>query len=199
MAHYVAELIQGAETATAEERPAKLKQCADAILALWKHRFELPRGKRPFEDFEGIMSALQSLDPSEDGFRYFRTARLEADAPEKNAATKEWLEIVSGLDYSARVLIRYCLVRAAEGALDKSREWVTLAEGAGVADGFEFPVIRIIGLESDLLEGVNRDGSERKIIEDRISRLEAFARKSAGLAADLRRQLERTSAPEGAT
>ena len=175
-----------------------LKECADAILELWKHRFELPSGKRPFEDFEAVMRALESLDLSEDGFRYFRTARLDADAAEGNTETKKWLEIVDGLDYSAKILIRYCLVRAAGGALDKSREWVALAEAAGIADDFEFPVIRIVGAESDLVNAVGPDDTERKIIEDRIGRLEAFTSMAASLAADLRRQLERAGAPNGA-
>jgi hypothetical protein len=197
MGHYVAELMQAAETA-GDERPTKLAQCADAIFALWRHRHELPTGMRPFEDFGPILRALESLDPSEDGRRYFRTARFEADAAEENAATKKWLESANGLDYSARVLIRYCLVRAAEGALDKSREWVELAEVAGIADPFEFPVIRFVAAESDLLDAVNPDDTERKIIEDRISRLEAFTRMAAGLSADLRRQLEGSGAPRGA-
>lgn len=198
MAHYIAELIQGAETATAEERPAKLKQCADAILDLWKHRFELPSGKRPFEDSEAILRAIESLDPLKDNWRYFRPGRLEPDASEENAAARKWLEMVDGLDYSARTLIRYCLTRAAEGALDRSREWVALAEAAGAEESVEFPVIRIVGVESDLVNAVDPDDTERKIIEDRIGRLEAFTRMAAALATDLRRQLERVGAPEGA-
>jgi hypothetical protein len=196
MAHYIAELIQAAETAAAEERPAKLKHCADAILDFWKHRFELPSGKRPFEDFEAIMRALESLDPREDGWRYFRPARLEEAGAETNAATRKWLETAYGLDYTARVLIRFCLVRAAESELDKSRPWVALAEAAGLADGFEFSVIRLVAVESDLQKAVDPDDTERKIIEDRIRRLEAFTGMAAGLASDLRAQLEKAGAPK---
>jgi hypothetical protein len=194
MAHYIAELIQAAETATAEERPAKLKQCADGILDFWKYRFELPSGKRPFEDFETILKALESLDPSEDRRRYFRAARLEVDVAEEHTATRKWLETADGLDYSARVLIRYCLARAAESVLDKSRERVALAEAAGIADPLEFPVIRFVAAESDLLNAAEPDDTERKTIEDRIKRLETFTRMAADLAADLRRQLEKASA-----
>ena len=43
MAHYIAELIQDAEKASAEERPAKMRACCDAILNLWKHRHTLRR------------------------------------------------------------------------------------------------------------------------------------------------------------
>lgn len=72
MAHYIAELIQSAETASAEDRPDKMARCAEAILELWKHRSALPNGKRPFEDIEPILQGLESLDPHTDGPRYFR-------------------------------------------------------------------------------------------------------------------------------
>lgn len=62
MAHYIAELIHSAETADTEDRSEKLSRCASAILDLWEHRSELPNGKRPFEDVEPILRALQSLD-----------------------------------------------------------------------------------------------------------------------------------------
>ena len=84
MAHYIAELIEAAETAKVEERPAKLAKFADAILKLWEHRHHLPNGKRPFEDLEPILRALESLDPNDDTARYFRSLRMASDESEKN-------------------------------------------------------------------------------------------------------------------
>src|SRR5262249_1554821 len=63
MAHYVAELMHGVESAQGEDRLAKMRVCGDAILNLWRHRHELPSGKRPFEEMEPILRALESLDP----------------------------------------------------------------------------------------------------------------------------------------
>lgn len=39
------------------------------------HRAAFPNGKRPFEDLEPVMRAIESLDPEDDTPRYFRSAR----------------------------------------------------------------------------------------------------------------------------
>jgi hypothetical protein len=189
MAHNVAELIHAAETAQAEERHAKLAQCTTAILQLWKHRNDLPHGSRPFEGFEPALRALESLDTSNKIPRYFEQLCNEANETEENADSRKWLSVVHALDASAKFLIRYCIARAAEVASDKSKHWLSLAESAGVADGVDFQVIRIIINECD---PVKPDDLRRKEIEDRIKRLEEFNELAAAVAADLRSQLGRT-------
>ena len=197
MAHYIAELIEDAETAKIEDRPAKSAKCADAILGLWKRRHQLPNGKRPFEDLEPILRALESLDPADDTPRYFRSPRVAADETEQNAETRKWLELADGLDCSAKILIRDCLTRAAQTALDRSKEWVVLAENAGLEDGIDLPVIRIITDESDLTKASEPDDIARKILEDRINRLDGFKKMADARASDLRRQLKQAHVPNG--
>jgi len=197
MAHYIAELIEEAETAKVEERPAKFGQCADAILKLWEHRHQLPSGKRPFEGLEPILRAIESLDPTDNTPRYFRSQRMAADETEENDEPRKWLKLVDGLDYSAKILIRYCLAQAAQTALDKSRKWVALAEAAGVEDSIELPVLRIITDESDLLKGSDLNVRARKLIEDRINRLDGFKEMVEVLASALRRQLKQVDVPTG--
>ena len=199
MAHHIAELIQAAESAEVEDRPGRLAQCTDGILALWKHRSHLPNGKRPLEDFEPILRALESLDPSDDRPRYFRTSRLEANQAEQNAETTEWLEAADELDYAAKILIRYCLARAAGAASDKSANWVALAEAAGLEDDVDLIAVRIMSEESDLLTATEPDDEVRKRIEDRIERLEGFKKMAAALASDLRRQLKKADVSKGAS
>ena len=75
MAHYVADLIAKAENATGEEGSLNQKKCFDAILALWMHRAAFPSGKRPFEEMEPVVRAIESLDPEDSTPRYFRSAR----------------------------------------------------------------------------------------------------------------------------
>lgn len=197
MAHYIAELIKEAETAKVEERPAKLAKCADAILKLWERRHQLPNGKRPFEDLEPILRALESLDPADDTPRYFRPQRMAAKRTKQNAETSKWLELADGLDYSAKILIRYCLTQAAQNALDRSKDWVVLVEAAGLEDNIDLPVIRFITDESDLLKASEPNDRARKLLEDRINRLDGFKKMAASLASDLRRQLKETHAPNG--
>lgn len=190
MAHYIAELIEGAETATEADRPDKLAKCSEIILALWQHRYELPNGKRPFEEFEPIFRAIESLDPDNDTPRYFRSVRNASDKADVNAESKKWLELAEGLDYTAKILIRYCLEQASQDALDKSQEWVRLAELAGLEDGIEFPVIRLITAENELANESETDERARKLLEDRINRLSAFKEMADSLASDMRRKLE---------
>jgi len=186
MAHYIAELIADAETSTAEDRPGKLTKCADAVLAIWKHRHELPNGKRPFEELEPIIRAMESLDPTNDTPRYFRTTRRTIDISKENTDVKEWLELADGLDYSAKILISYCLMQASQGALDSSKEWVKLAKTAVVEDEIEFTVVRFVSSENQLLKAEEADERERKLLDDRINRLDEFIKIAGALLAEMR-------------
>ena len=186
MSHYIAGLILDSEKASAEERPAKMRECCDAIINLWKHRHVLPDGKRPFEEIEPILRTLESIDPEDNSPRYFRSVRAVADDAEDNDETESWLKLIDGLDYSAKLLIRYCLTQAAKSALDKSVEWVSLAEAAGADEGAEFPLIRIVTMEDSLSKGADPNEEERKRIEERAERLEAFANMAIGVANELR-------------
>lgn len=189
MAHYIAELILDAEKAAAEDRPEKMQACSEAILSLWKHRHELPNGKRPFGRLEPILRALESLDPDDDRPRYFRSARAAAEKSDEEGETKFWLELVDGLDETARMLIRYGLTQAAQSALAKSAEWVALAEAAGADDGIESPMVRLILGENDLLQASDPDEVARKQLEDRVKRLEGFTKMAMDLTSVLRQQL----------
>lgn len=199
MAHYIAELIEATEIAKIEDRPTKLAKCADAILNLWEHRHQLPDGKRPFEDWDPILRALESLDPTDDTPRYFRSARKAAAETEQIAETRKWFELADGLDYSAKILIRYCLTQAAQTALDRSKEWVALAEAAGLKDSIDLSVIRIISDESDLLKASKPNDREKELLKDRITRLEGFKEIAGTLASDLRRQLRQAGSTKKVT
>lgn len=192
MAHYIAELIDDAESASSEDRPEKLAKCANAILSLWKHRQVLPNGKRPFEELEPIVRAIVSLDPADDTPRYFRSVRNVIDKTEENTGGRKWLDLADGLDYSAKVLIRYCLEQASQDALDKSKQWVELAEVAGLEDEIDFPVIRFITAESELSNASGTDEIARKRLEDRINRLDGFKKMADALASDLRQKLRQS-------
>lgn len=189
MAHYIAELIQDAEKASPEEQPVKMKVCCDAILNLWKHRHTLSNGTRPFEELEPLMRILESLNPEDDTPRYFRSVRAAVGKTEEKDEMKSWLNLIDGLDYSAKILIRYCLIQAAQNAIDKSVEWVALAEAAGVDEGIEFPLIHMIWDEDSMSKESNPDAQAKKHLEDRAERLENFAKLALEVAADLRQKV----------
>ena len=193
MAHYIAEKMEDVETATGEVRARKMSECSDAILKLWAHRSELPNGQRPFEDFDPIFRVLQSLDPNDTTPHYFRQIRSKVDQDDEDDSTKQWLRIASGIDDTARVLIRYCLAIAAQEAVDKSREWVVLAEAISEEKNFDIRIVQSITDDTDALDSENLDDLERAKIENMLKRLEAFTDFSRTLSSHLREQLERVT------
>ncbi|NTU49842.1 MAG: hypothetical protein HGA87_02945 [Desulfobulbaceae bacterium] len=192
MAHYIAELIHDAETAIEEDQDEKRSQCASAILDLWDHHSTMPRGRRPFQDFEAILRALESLDPKNAESRYYWPVRNEAAKEQMNAETAAWLGIADGVDHTARLLVRYCLACAAQDAADKSMAWVTLAEAAGTTDLGYLPIIRVISNEVALTDEEVANDKDRKELVNRLKRLEEFADLAQNLSDRLRAKLDIT-------
>lgn len=190
MAHYIAELIARAENANGDEKALADKLCFDAILTLWKHRTALPNGKRPYETLEPINRAIESLDPENTLPRYFRSARPPKNEGSEKSETDTWLDTAEGLDYSARMLVGYCLAEAARSAVDRSKEWVRLAESAGAEDGVSEIVIRYVSTSDDLGKGPSQDSKIRQKLQDRLRRLEAFTKFAQVFADELRTRIE---------
>jgi len=190
MVHYLAGLIKEVEKKSAKGHAANLEKCFDTILALWRHRHELPNGKRPFETLEPALRAMESLDASTSDHRYFPFERPAPSDENENKATREWLALADGLDYSARILIRHCISNAAESAIDKARPWVALAEEVG-GQQVELPLLKIIIAEHDLNETDDPADGQRKLLEDRLGKLRTFIKLATAVAADYDRQLQR--------
>ena len=117
------------------------------------------------------------------------------DQDDEDDSTKQWLGIASGIDDTARVLIRYYLAIAAQEAVDKSREWVALAEAIAEEGDIDIRIVQSITDDADALVSENPDDSGRIKIEDMLKRLEAFTDFSRTLSSHLREQLKR-AAPE---
>lgn len=190
MAHHIADLVAGAEGATGEQKDLAEKNCFKAILALWQHRAQLPDGKRPFEDLEPVVRAIESLDPESKTPRYFRFARPPKGEGKDQSEMDTWIAMADGVDYSARVLVGYCLSEAARVAVDKSKEWVKLAEAAAAEDGPVEVAIRFVSSSADIGKNLNPNIEVRKQLQDRIGRLEGFIKLAESVARDLKGRLE---------
>lgn len=188
VAHYLAELLVDAERAEPTDTAAK-DRCVEGILKIWMHRHALPDGSRPFQNLEPVQRALESLDPEANHGRHFRHIRQRAGAGEPESRVQQWLTLADELDYSAKVLIKHCLVQAASSELDRTREWVALAEAAGIDDGPDTLLIRIVSSDAELLEDPGLDDIARKTLMERIERLEAFRKSAGSLVKTLKRQL----------
>jgi len=188
MAHYVAELINTAEGSDKKAEAAR-RECADTILQLWRHIDCFPRGKRPFENLQPILAALDSLRPDNDRPRYFVSIHSEAENSEKSSEADDWLKIASGIDDTAKLLIRYALLRAAEGSVERADEWVKLALEAGVTDDPQLLIIRFFADEEELRKESDLNEDARKEIQLRLEKLRAFVELAEQLAGDLTKQL----------
>ena len=186
MAHYVAELMDAAENAPSAQREAARNRCCDAILKLWAHRAGLPDGKRPFEDLEPIIRALESLDPENDTPRYHGTIRGTIDESEEGRETQSLIKFVDNFDIAARVLIGEILSDAARSAIDKSKAWVELAEDAGAGTGVVSVIIEAVSDKPS----AERSACERKRdrFQDRIDRLKNFVEMVGPVIEDLKKR-----------
>lgn len=189
MAHHIASLIQEAESASGDAKRSAENACFEAILKLWEHRAELPDGKRPFQEMEPIFRAVASLDPENSTPRYFRAVRPPRGEKAEKTETEMWLDTVEGLDYSAKVLIGYCLAAAADAAPDQASEWVKLARAASADDGVSELVIRFVSTAADLKKEDDLAGELRKRLEEKLKRLGGFAKLAETFEDHLRAQI----------
>lgn len=193
MAHYIAEKIEAAESATGNVRDQKMSECRDAILKLWAHRSDLPNGQRPFKEFERLFRALSSLDLDDPTPRYFLQSSLAAEQDDESDETERWLKRASAIDYAAKALIHYCLANAAQEAVDKSRDWVALAEAVTRDKEHDIRSIRAIVEAAKAFESEDSDDMARARMEELLDKLEMFTAASNELSAHLRAQLDQTS------
>jgi hypothetical protein len=190
MAHYIAELIDAAELGTPIERAETIDRCFKSILELWSYRSELPDGKRPFNDMEQIVRVVQSLDPDIETPRLVRVSIPGKVEHGESAQTKTLLEFVRLIDASAKVMIGHALSEAARSAADQSKEWIALAKDAGLqATPFDI-VIQFVSEKADLERKSDLNEHERKLLNTRVSQLDAFTKFAALVSEDLKRRLE---------
>ena len=186
MAHYIAELITESKKANAKDRPLIQKKCFDTILTLWQHRNVMPDGKRPFENLELIAQVIESLNPDENNIHYFHSVRSSMVSDEENPEIKEWINIIDAIDYSAKVMIEDCLARMSNCNIDKSKEWVKLAEATKISHA---PAEKFI-------QFISPDGGRVKThhnLTDRLKRFEKSIEIANTFATNIRQQINELS------
>ncbi|WP_246851103.1 hypothetical protein [Vibrio crassostreae] len=123
LVHYIAENIHKSETSEGEERNKAEKNCVDAILKLWHHRSDLPKGIKPFADFDSVFKGLSRLSSS--GFNHYYNEFLQFEHEiddEESHETKQWVGIAIDIDKAAKELVSDSFELAAQAALtEKSR------------------------------------------------------------------------------
>lgn len=188
MAHHLATLITAAETASPETRAEACAACSSAVLEIWRHRNTLPPHMRPLGELEPILATLASLGSDPGSFRYHAPTLKSAALAKTEGATKQWLELALGLDYSARVLIDAALRAAAASSQNSAEDWVELARQAG---GDEGPEVALLGfLDPDFNAQKAEASRQRRDMEDQVRRLRSFAELANAHADHIESQLD---------
>jgi hypothetical protein len=186
MAHYIAEKMTLAEQApSGEDKKEAEKECFDTILTLWKHRWSLPSGVRPLEEFEPILKALERLNPEEQEPFFYHSLNHELSGLEKNNSNlkeiTDYTNMALQIDKTARIWIAFVLNQAALKAKNDKTESF-LNNSINVHDNDDATIIRIV-LDSDPAIGFEnyKDDNIRKKyqtekLKKRIEELEKFSK-----------------------
>lgn len=180
MINYLAEKIDLAESGSEEAK----NSCVEVILKLWERRAMLPNGTRPFESFEHIFKALESLSPESHGPRYYHQTDL--GKPDEAGESEKWIEIAKRLDDTARTLITFMFEQAVVGSCsEETKEWIKALKGTVDSNEFYFLLNYSVEKEPDEIE--NRIEN----LTNRINNLEAFESLSKSISQCLKEELNR--------
>lgn len=204
MCHYIAEQIAKAEHTKGKEKEDAEEKCFNTILRFWQHRWQLPSGQRPFDNFEPILLLLESLDP--DRRRNFYYRQFPHDEGASQLLTDEqsqWIKFAKQTDKAARVLIEHAIKRCIEQA--KGSETVKwLKNGVETESGADLEVIgKLTDIDLSLLseeydDGVNPSRTIEEIdkkhqtgkIKNRIKHLQEFSKMTSMVLKELKSKLK---------
>jgi hypothetical protein len=194
VAHYVAEQMVMAESATGPEKAAAEERSFNAILVLWSHRSLLPNGLRPFEDFEPILRALARLDPEQPRSMYSAFQQR----PEMNGEPSEVCQLVDfvlSLDRVARVLINFALLEATAKAV-RPKTKLLLENAIPSSMTSDLDAIRELVRRNEVLENdAHANGLQRT--RAYLEELERFCSLCDSVKKDLKIQLKVSTSTKG--
>lgn len=189
MAHYIAELMQEAEQAVAEERIEKRRLCVEAILSLWKYRAESPEFSAPLSGFRPLLEFLRDLNPKSNRPCYSDPSEKIAEEYQLDESQTQSLQLIESIDTTAKILIRHALMCASTSATIGSEEWLNLIENAGLEDDPEILIAKLMYGEVDTHFVAHSDKDKYQELEERISQLENFGKMAQSYATEWREHL----------
>jgi hypothetical protein len=128
MAHYLAEKLTAHKRAVGAAKAVLEADIVDLVLKFWKHRAYFPRGTRPFEEYESVLRALESLDPDQSNGRYFQYRFFEEDKASKKGPSAAWIDAAKSFDRGARAIVSFCIRQAAHAAGKQDDDWLKAAK-----------------------------------------------------------------------
>lgn len=211
IAHYIAEQIAIADSATGEEKAEAEQRCFESIMKLWQHRYALPNGRSPFQDFTPIFETLQRLNPENHKPFYIAWEYYLDKQEDENTAdlvdAKSWLRMALSIDRTARVLVETLLRLAAPRVTNPNvRAW--LRHASDLPQDFDVQVImnlvgdpapdgeldcQSVGNGSQESVGALPGNLSKKAIEERIKYLETFLGLAEWMHSALQEELDKAT------
>jgi hypothetical protein len=183
IAQDLAEKLRKHAQASGSERTHLGADIFELILKVWQHRASLPSVHRPFERYESIFRALESLDPEKQQFRYF--ADDFARARKEKGEVEQWLDTAKAIDRLARSLIAFCLGSASAAAGQPNEAWLKAAKTLKTDEELE---IKIVFLTSEMAR-TNQDAAALKRAE--LARMRERVEALAAVSSDILKEIER--------
>lgn len=200
IAHHIGRQITIAKSAKGKDKTLAEERCFDAILKLWKHRAFFPRGKKPFENFEGIYEVLQRLNP-QNQTPFYPIHLNEDESESQSKETKEWLKNALGVDRAARAMILYSLEQAAKGT-DNAENSAWFKEALSLLDHRELSILVQFYETGEKPGEADPEHVLRKKFEEatkaKIEGLDAFISASKEIRETLERDLKAAKSPHSA-
>lgn len=180
MAHDLASKLTAYRKATGARKKEAANELSSLIFQFWEHRHSLADGLRPFDNYDAVLGALESLDPTNEHDRYFNYERPLASGLKNMEQQKHWLNLARTFDRGARSIITMCLSAAAQAAGKPPEVWLKVAGALASNDDFDMPVIfRIVFSDKDLVDDeVDLNAPERKRLERISAQLDAMLQSS---------------------
>lgn len=203
MLHYIAEKLTAHKRAVGDAKLALEAEIVDLVLKFWKHRAYFPRGSRPFEEYEPVLRALESLDPNQTDGRYFQYRIFEEDKEAKKGPAKAWIDAAKSLDRGARAIVNFCIRQAALASGKQDDAWLSAAkvlaedsdrdlfviryvtEGTKEKDEVDptkYAMDRLTKTREDLIKLIGSGGVLLKVVDAGLAELGATTSKSAKVA-----------------
>lgn len=200
MAHYIAEkMLLAEQLPQGNTKKRAEKECFEIILKLWEHRWLLPSGRRPLEEFEPILKTLVKLNPEEQESFFFKQSDQELSEIEKdNLNLKEIMDFSNmalQIDKTARVWIDSILRQAALLAINERAKEI-LTNAVNLPHNYDTLTIRLL-LDSTLstvTEKQSKDEAQKRYLQEkfkkRIEILSAYSKLNKSLLAQTKKELK---------
>ncbi|MBX6382610.1 MAG: hypothetical protein IRZ07_06490 [Microbispora sp.] len=184
MAYHVAELMDRAERGPPQGRAAAAAECREAVLALWRHRYCLEVGRRPFEAFVPLAETLAERG---NPWERHRSRALGSSDVVDDSLLVTLREIDVGANAAAELVTS--LIAARLNSEETMSDLSILSDAETVSPGDpDVLVVRFLRKTSDLVLSAEaaREADRKRIAEA----LDLLAVRAADLANEARRVSE---------